>query len=64
VQAVRGRYDIAAITNDDLTIYVIDVAAGDKIPSEGGSGNPLRSPDDQQDRPRAACRRFARGDGA
>ncbi len=49
----------------DLTIYVIDVAAGEKIPSKGGPGHhALRSPGHQQDRPCAACRRVAGGDGA
>ena len=34
----------------DLTLYVIDVAAGDKIPSKGDpKHHPLRSPDHQQD---------------
>ena len=48
----------------DLTIYVIDVAAGEKIPRKGGPGitksDLLRH---QQDRPRAACRRRPGGDG-
>ena len=49
----------------DLTIYVIDVAAGDKIPSKGGPGiTRSRSARHQQDRSRAACRRLARGDAA
>ena len=48
----------------DLTLYVIDVAAGDKIPVQGRSRHhPLRPPGDQQDRPRAACRGLARGHG-
>ena len=49
----------------DLTIYVIDVAAGDKIPSKGGPG--ITRSDllgHQQGRSRALCRRLARGDGA
>ena len=48
----------------DFTIYVIDVAAGDKIPRKGGPGI-TRSDllDHQQDRPRADGRRLARGDG-
>ena len=49
----------------DITIYVIDVAAGDKIPSKGGPG--ITRSDllgDQQDRSRAACRSVARGDGS
>ena len=51
-KAMRERYDLVAITNDiytkedqrllpelsDLTIYVIDVAAGEKIPRKGGPG--------------------------
>ena len=48
----------------DLTLYVIDVAAGDKIPRKGGPGitrsRPARH---QQDRPRPLRRRLARGDG-
>ncbi len=49
----------------DLTIYVIDVAAGDKIPSKGGPRHhPLGSAGDQQGRSRAACRRVAGNDGA
>ena len=48
----------------DLTIYVIDVAAGDKIPSKGGPGHhPLGLARDQQDRPCAPCRRLAGKDG-
>ena len=48
----------------DLTIYVIDVAAGDKIPRKGGSrDHPLRPPGDQQDRPGAVGRGEPRGDG-
>ncbi len=49
----------------DLTIYVIDVAAGDKIPSKGGPG--ITRSDllgDQQNRSRALCRGLARDDGA
>ena len=39
----------------DLTIYVIDVGAGEKIPRKGGPGHhPLRPAGDQQDRPGAA----------
>ena len=39
----------------DLTIYVIDVAAGEKIPRKGGPGITRSRPaGDQQDRPRAA----------
>ena len=38
----------------DLTIYVIDVSAGDKIPRKGGPGiTPQRPSGHQQDRPRA-----------
>ena len=49
----------------DLTIYVIDVAAGDKIPLEGRTGHhPLRPVGDQQDRSCALCRRFIGNDGA
>ena len=45
-------------------IYVIDVAAGDKIPRKGGPGiTKSRPARHQQDRPRAARRRVARGDG-
>ena len=48
----------------DLTIYVIDVAAGDKIPRKGGPGHhALRPARHQQDRPRADGRRVARGHG-
>ena len=49
----------------DYTIYVIDVAGGDKVPRKGGPG--ITQTDllvDQQDRPRAARRRRPRGDGA
>ena len=49
----------------DLTIYVIDVAAGDKIPSKGRPGDhPLGFAGDQQNRSRALCRRLAGNDGA
>ena len=49
----------------DITIYVIDVAAGDKIPSKGGPGiTRSDSAGDQQDRSCALRRRLARGDGA
>ena len=38
----------------DFTIYVIDVAGGDKVPRKGGPGvTQSRSPGHQQDRPRA-----------
>ena len=48
----------------DLTIYVIDVAAGDKIPRKGGPGDhPLRSARHQQDRSRPTGRRQPRGHG-
>ena len=48
----------------DLTLYVIDVAAGDKIPRKGGPGiTQVRPARHQQDRPRADGRRVARGDG-
>ena len=48
----------------DLTLYVIDVAAGDKIPSKGGPGHhPVRPLGDQQDRPRSARRGLPRGHG-
>ena len=49
----------------DLTLYVIDVAAGDKIPSQGRSGHhSIRPPGDQQDRSRLLCGGVTRGDGA
>ena len=49
----------------DLTIYVIDVSAGDKIPRKGGSGDhPLRPAGHQQDRPRPLRRGVAGGHGA
>ena len=49
----------------DLTLYVIDVAAGDKIPRKGGPGIMQKRPaDHQQDRSCAACRRLARGHGS
>jgi urease accessory protein len=38
----------------DLTLYVIDVAAGDKIPRKGGPGIMKRPIDHQQDRSHAA----------
>ena len=48
----------------DITIYVIDVAGGEKVPRKGGPGDhPLRPPGRQQDRPRALCRRRSRRDG-
>ena len=48
----------------DLTIYVIDVAAGDKIPRKGGPGHhAVRPAGDQQDRPGAAGRRRPRRHG-
>ncbi len=48
----------------DLTIYVIDVAAGDKIPVQGRARHhPLGPAGHQQDRPCAACRRVAGKDG-
>ena len=48
----------------DLTLYVIDVAAGDKIPRKGGPGHhQVRPAGDQQDRPRAHGGRLAGGDG-
>jgi len=47
----------------DLTIYVIDVAAGDKIPRKGGPASPLRPPGDQQNRPGAIGRGEPGGDG-
>ena len=44
----------------DYTIYVIDVAGGDKVPRKGGPGiTQSRSARHQQDRPRAARRRRA-----
>ena len=36
----------------DLTLYVIDVCAGDKIPRKGGPGITKSDSDHQQDRPR------------
>jgi urease accessory protein len=49
----------------DLTIYVIDVAGGEKIPRKGGPGHHAVGPaGHQQDRPGAACRRVSGGDGA
>ena len=49
----------------DATIYVIDVAEGEKIPRKGGPGHhALRPARDQQDRPRAPRRRRPRRDGA
>jgi urease accessory protein len=49
----------------DLTLYVIDVAAGDKIPRKGGPGDhEERSAHHQQDRSRATCGRVARGHGS
>ena len=49
----------------DLTIYVIDVAAGDKIPRKGGPGiTKSRPARHQQDRSRALRRRRSRRDGA
>src|ERR1700726_3504878 len=48
----------------DLTIYVIDVAAGEKTPAKGGPGPPPpHPPRHQQDRSRAAGRRQARNHG-
>ena len=49
----------------DLTLYVIDVAAGDKIPRKGGPGHhAIRPAHHQQDRSRAARRRIAGSDGS
>ena len=49
----------------DLTIYVIDVAAGEEIPRKGGPGDhTFRSARDQQDRPCPARRRRSRRHGA
>ena len=45
----------------DLTIYVIDVSAGDKLPRKGGHLQ-IRPAGDQQDRPRADGRRLAGAD--
>jgi urease accessory protein len=43
----------------DITIYVIDVSAGEKIPSQGRAGHhPLRPPRHQQDRCRAPVGRL------
>ena len=48
----------------DLTIYVIDVSAGDKIPRKGGPGITKQRPSgDQQDRPCPDGRRQPGGDG-
>ncbi len=49
----------------DYTIYVIDVAGGDKVPRKGGPGIAQSGPaGDQQDRPGAARRRRPGRDGA
>lgn len=49
----------------DLTIYVIDVAEGEKIPRKGGPvDHQIGFPGDQQNRSRPLCRRVAGGDGA
>ena len=49
----------------DFFIYVIDVAAGDKIPRKNGPGHhAVGHPRHQQDRSRALRRREPRGDGA
>ena len=49
----------------DASIYVIDVAGGDKIPRKGGPGNhALRPAGDQQDRSGAACGSIARSHGS
>jgi Ni2+-binding GTPase involved in maturation of urease and hydrogenase len=49
----------------DLTLYVIDVSAGDKIPRKGGPGHhPLRPAHHQQDRPGAPRGGVAGGDGS
>ena len=48
----------------DLTIYVIDVSAGDKIPRKGGPGiTTIRPAGNQQDRPGALRRRQPGGNG-
>ena len=47
----------------DLTIYVIDVAAGDKIPPREARHHPVRPSRHQQDRPCAPCRRVAGENG-
>ncbi len=48
----------------DLTLYVIDVAGGEKIPRKGGPGiTKADLLDHQQDRPRAVRRRVPRRDG-
>ena len=64
----RGGDNLAATFSPelaDLTIYVIDVAAGDKIPRKGGPGITRSRPaGHQQDRSRPACRRLARADGS
>ena len=57
---------ISAVANlSDLTLYVIDVAAGNKIPRKGGPGITLGSAGDQQDRSGAIrrCRSFDNGVG-
>ena len=49
----------------DLTIYVIDVAAGDKIPRKGGPGiTKIGSTGHQQDRPGTSRRGIAPDHGA
>jgi urease accessory protein len=58
-----GGDNLAATFSPDLadaTIYVIDVAGGDKIPAKGGPDLERRLARDQQDRPGAARRRRSR----
>jgi len=48
----------------DLTIYVIDVAGGEKIPTQGRTGHHQVGPaGDQQDRPGSLCWRQPGSDG-
>ena len=47
----------------DLTIYVIDVAAGDKIPRKAGQASPLGPAGDQQDRSGTSVGRRSRRHG-
>jgi len=47
----------------DLTIYVIDVAAGEKIRARAAPASPRATSSSSQDRPRTLRRRRSRGDG-
>jgi urease accessory protein len=63
-----GGDNLAATFSPDLadvTLYVIDVAGGDKIPAKGGPGITQRRPArDQQDRPRPLRGREPRTDAS